>query len=352
MRVLVVAAAYPSREHPSYGIYVRRGADALEGTGIQVERAVLHTRTRGRARTPLKYGALGLDALAHALWRRPDVVWAHFLVPTGSVARQVARLVRVPLVVTAHGTDVANAEAGGRVRAATLTVLREAAAVTAVSGALAARLRALAPGLGERLVVISAGVDTSRFHDGDREIAAAALGWNETAPRFVFVGNLVPAKNLERLLEAFARLGSGSLALVGDGPLRPRLEERARALGLKGSVRFVGEVPGTEVPRWLRAAHAACLVSEKEGFGLAAVEALACGRPVAVTRGVGAAGAVTEGATGALCDSDDVDGIAAALHLAAGLEPGRLAVGAAAPFSLARETERMAALLRRVGAGG
>jgi glycosyltransferase involved in cell wall biosynthesis len=351
MRVLVVAGAYPSREHPSYGIYVRRGADALEGTGLQVERAVLHTRARGRARTPLKYGALGLDALGHALWRRPDVVWAHFLVPTGSVARQVARLVRVPLVVTAHGTDVANAEAGGRVQAATLTVLREAAAVTAVSEALAGRLRALDPDIGDRLSVISAGVDTSRFHDGDREVAAAALGWNETGPRFVFVGNLVAAKNLERLLEAFARLGSGSLALVGDGPLRHQLEARARTLGLDGSVRFVGEVPGAEVPRWLRAAHAACLVSEKEGFGLAAVEALACGRAVVVARGVGAASAVTQGATGELCDPHDVEGIARALDAAAGLEPGRVAVAAAAPYSLARETERMAALLRRIAAG-
>jgi glycosyltransferase involved in cell wall biosynthesis len=299
-------------------------------------------------RTPLKYGVLGLDALGHALWRRPDAVWAHFLVPTGTVARQVARVVRAPLVVTAHGTDVANAEAGGRVRAATLTVLQHAAAVTAVSEALAGRLRTLDPGLGDRVSVISAGVDTSHFHDGDREIAAAALGWNEASPRFVFVGNLVPVKNLERLLEAFARLGSGSLALVGDGPLRPRLEEQARALGVGGSVRFVGEVPGSDVPRWLRAAHAACLVSEREGFGLAAVEALACGRPVVVGRGVGAAQAVTDGATGVLCDPHDVDGIADALRLAAGLEPGRVAVGAAAPYSLARETERMAALLRRV----
>jgi glycosyltransferase involved in cell wall biosynthesis len=319
---------------------------------MQVERAVLHTRARGRTRTPLKYGALGLDALAHALWRRPDVVWAHFLVPTGLVARQVARLVRVPLVVTAHGTDVANAEAGGRVRTATLTVLREAAAVTAVSDALAGRLRALDPEVGQRLSVISAGVDTSRFHDGDREVAAAALGWNDAGPRFVFVGNLVPAKNLERLLEAFARVGSGALALVGDGPLRSRLQERARALGVDGSVRFVGEVPGSEVPRWLRAADAACLVSEKEGFGLAAVEALACGRPVVVARGVGAAAAVTEDVTGARCDPDDVEGIAEAMRRAAGLEPGRLAVGAAAPYSLARETERMAALLRRVASGG
>ena len=85
---------------------------------------------------------------------------------------------------------------------------------------------------------------------------------------------------------ARAEWGGGSLALVGDGPERSTLEALAADLGIAGSVRFEGSVEPAEVPRWLRAADVACLVSEREGFGLAAIEALACGRPVVVARSV------------------------------------------------------------------
>jgi glycosyltransferase involved in cell wall biosynthesis len=114
-----------------------------------------------------------------------------------------------------------------------------------------------------------------------------------------------------------------------------------------GSVRFAGAVEPADVPRWLRAADVACLVSEREGFGLVVIEALACGRPVVVTRSVPAATAVTDGVTGALCDAGDVTGIAAALVRAAQLKPGAAARAAAEPYSLARESARAVAVLER-----
>ena len=246
MRVLLLANAYPSERHPGFGSFVARASAALEAQGHEVERAVLTTRARGRVRTPLKYAELAARGLI-ASRRRPDVIWAHYLVPTGSIARLVGRARRVPYAITAHGTDVANAEAGGRVAQATATVVRDAAAVIAVSPDLAGRLDALYGPLGERLHAISAGVDLERFADGDRDVAAAALGWSPERPAFVFVGNLVPVKNLTRLVEAFASLGGGALALVGDGPERAALRARAEALGIGDRVRITGEVPSPEV---------------------------------------------------------------------------------------------------------
>jgi glycosyltransferase involved in cell wall biosynthesis len=196
--------------------------------------------------------------------------------------------------------------------------------------------------------VVSAGVDTSAFHDGDREVAAASVGWLVPPPRLVCLGNLVEVKNHARLLEAFARSRAergGSLAIVGTGPLGPGLRARAAELGLGEAVRFAGEVAEDEVPRWLRASDAACLVSEREGFGLAALEALACGRPVVLTRRAGAAPLVEQGVTGVLCDPLDVDSIAAALASAPALRPGAAAEAAAAPYALGREARRVAAIL-------
>ena len=350
MRILLVTNAYPAPERPAYGIYVARIVAALERDGHAVVLAA-SSEEGGGWRTLRKYARLALAARAAARRQRPDVVWGHYLVPTGTIARRAARAARVPYALTAHGTDVANAESSPRIRKATLAAVGDACAVFAVSDDLAARLDAVAGPLGERLHVVSAGVDLEAFTDGDAEVAAAALGWDSDGPRVAYVGTLIPRKNVARLLAAFAaarvKWGGGSLALVGDGPERSALEDLAADLGVVGSVRFAGAAEPADVPRWLRAADVACLVSEREGFGLAAIEALACGRPVVVARSVPAATAVSDGVTGALCDAHDVTGIADALARAAALKPGEAARAAAEPYSLARETARAVAVLER-----
>ncbi len=343
MRILVVTNAYPSPERPSYGIYVARLVAALERAGHDVVVASA-SEQGGGWRTLRKYARLAWRARAAARRSRPDVVWGHYLVPTGPIARRAALAARAPYALTAHGTDVANAERSPRIRAATARAVAGACAVFAVSDDLGARLEAIAGPLAGRLHIVSAGVDTDAFCDGDAAVAAAALGWDGEGPRIACVATYIPRKNLARLIEAFARAratwGSGSLALVGEGPLQAALEERARELGVGEHVRFVVGATPAEVPRWLRACDAACLVSEVEGFGLAPIEALACGRPVVVSRQVPSGAAVTEGVTGALCDATDVAGMAAALERAARLTPGELARAAAEPYAVGREAAR------------
>ncbi len=350
MRILVVTNAYPSPERPSYGIYVARLVAALERAGHDVSLAASSERGGGW-RTLRKYGRLAWRARSAARSQRPEVVWGHYLVPTGPIARRAARAAGVPYALSAHGTDVANAESSPRVRKATERAVAGACAIFAVSEDLGARLEAVTGSLGERLHIVSAGVDLDAFVDGDREIALGALGWQARGPRVVYVGNLVPAKNLERLLAAFAvartAWDGGALALVGDGPQAEALQELAADLGIGDSVHVATGVPPSEVPRWFRACDVACLVSTREGFGLVAIEALACGRPVVVARGVPAGAAVTEGVTGELCDPDDVDDIASALVRGAALAPGARARAAAEPYAVTREAARVVDVLAR-----
>ena len=350
LKILVVTNAYPAPEHPAYGIYVARLVAALQREGHEVSLAA-SSEQGGGWRTLRKYARLAWRARAAARRHRPDVVWGHYLVPTGTIARRAARGAGVPYALTAHGTDVANAERSPRLRKATRAAVKDACGVFAVSDDLAARLDAVVGPLGDHLHVVSAGVDLDAFSPGDADVARAALGWDADGPRIAQVGTLIPRKNVARLLEAFAlaraEWGGGSLALVGEGPLRAELEARAHELGIGEAVRFTGAVEPADVPRWLRACDAACLVSEVEGFGLAAIEALGCGKPVVVARGVPASAAVDEGVTGALCDAGDVAGMAAALVRAAALDPGEVARTAAEPYSLARETARAVAVLER-----
>ena len=131
MRVLLVSQMYPGPDDPDLGVFVAQLASALERRGHEVDRAVLDRRAGGKRR----YLELARAARRAA---RPDVVYAHFLVPAGLIA---ALAQRAPLVLTAHGRDVRNVGAIPGVRAATRFAVRRASAVIAVSDYLRARAR-------------------------------------------------------------------------------------------------------------------------------------------------------------------------------------------------------------------
>ena len=232
MRILLVSQMYPGPADPDLGVFVRQVELALRARGHDVELAVLDRRAGGK----LRYLDLLRRTRAAA---RPDVVYAHFLVPSGLVAALAGR---APLVVTAHGRDVRNVGQLPGVAAATRFVVRRAAAVVCVSEYLRRELEAKLPEARGKTEVVSSGVDLERF-----AVAPAPAG----PPRFLCVGSLDERKNVVRLADAFARLGRGSLTFVGDGPLRGALEKRER-------VRIVGRVPHGAVPGWLSSADVVC----------------------------------------------------------------------------------------------
>jgi len=106
-------------------------------------------------------------------------------------------------------------------------------------------------------------------------------------PLVIYVGRLAPEKELPSLLAAFAEVvreyPNALLALVGEGPSRPALEEQARRLSIVENLRFVGMVPVAEVPRWLQAADIFTLVSSLEGLPCSLIEAMAVGLPSVVS---------------------------------------------------------------------
>src|SRR5437588_344424 len=101
VRILLVSQMYPGPEDPDLGVFVAQVERALAARGHEIERAVLDRRAGGKRR----YLGLARDALTTARRFRPDVVHAHFLVPTGLIAALASR---APLVVPAHGRDVRN----------------------------------------------------------------------------------------------------------------------------------------------------------------------------------------------------------------------------------------------------
>src|SRR5437763_15937743 len=129
---------YPGDAEPDYGVVVRQLELGLAGRGHEIERAVLTSRGGGRR----KYARLARRTVEAARRFRPDVVYAHFLVPTGLIAALASR---APLVVTAHGQDVRNIGSVPGIGTATRYVVRRAAAVIAVSDYLRRELEAKIP---------------------------------------------------------------------------------------------------------------------------------------------------------------------------------------------------------------
>jgi glycosyltransferase involved in cell wall biosynthesis len=328
VRILLVSQMYPGPEDPDLGVFVKQMEDALRDRGHELERAVLDRRGGGKRR----YLELVLKARAAARRFDPDVLYAHFLVPSGLAAALSAR---VPLVVTAHGRDVRNVGAIPGVGVTTRWVVRRASAVIAVSDYLRRELEVKVPEARGKTEVVDSGVDLERF---------APRPAPNGPPRFLCVGALTERKNVLRLADAFGSLGEGTLTYVGDGPLRPRLEGRP-------GITVTGRIPHDEVPNRLADAHVVCQPSLIEPFGQSLLEAMACERSVVATRIGGPPEFVTPEA-GVLVDPADEASIASGLRRAALLpRPNKAAREAAASHDVRCQAERVEAILARAVEG-
>ena len=327
MRILLVSQMYPGPSDPDLGVFVAQLETALRERGHEIERAVLETRAGGKRR----YATLAARTLQAARRFKPDVAYAHFLVPSGLIAALAAR---APLVVTAHGRDVRNVSTLAGIAALTRRTVARAAAVIAVSDYLRRELEAKVPEARGKTEVIDSGVDLQRFRVGPAP---------QGGPVFLCLGALTERKNVVRLAEAFERLGEGTLTFVGDGPLRPRLEGRRH-------VELIGSVPHDEVPARLAAAHVVCQPSLIEPFGQAVLEAMACGRSVVATR-IGGPPEFVPPDAGVLVDPLDVDALADALRTAAALPcPNPAARAAAERHDVREQARRVEQVLERAAA--
>lgn len=243
------------------------------------------------------------------------VIHAHF--GTGGVAvAPVARRLGLPLVVTFHGFDVTREtqrsdRAGLRYQRRLRRLFDQADTLIAVSQFIA-----------DRLVALGADPSRIRIHHIGIPVETAPVGTGEDRSGVVFVGRLVDKKGVADLLEAMAALGERArgvpVRIVGDGPLRSQLEERARRAGL--DVRFLGFRTAAEVAQVLRESAVFCAPSrtapdgDAEAFGMVFLEAALQGLPVVSYRHGGVPEAVEEGVTALLAPEGDVAALTAHLR--------------------------------------
>ena len=336
MRILLVTQMWPGPADPDFGSFLVPLSRELEALGHDVD--VVAIDRRGGPRT--KYARLTRESVAAARRKRPDVVFAHFLVPAGAAGALAAMAGRAPVVVMAHGQDVGNLGRIRGVEATTRWVVRRSAALIANSRWLGDRLVERIPSAAPKLEVADCGVDLDAFTPAPAAEARSELGWNGAGPALLCVGSLIERKNVVRLADAFARFGRGRLAFVGDGPLRGALEGRP-------DVQITGRIPQAEVPRWVAACDVLCQPSLIEPFGQATLEGMAMERSVVATT-VGGPPEFVPPEAGVLANPHDTDALVAALERASELpSPNPAARAAAAEHDVRRQAARMAAVLER-----
>jgi glycosyltransferase involved in cell wall biosynthesis len=203
-----------------------------------------------------------------------------------------------------------------------------------------------------RVVAIRNGV-SPRFHPDMEAAAETRMAFGLERPFVLFVGALQARKNAPALLEAFARLrGHGDLELVlagGDRGGLHEVRERMRELGLGSRVRLLGHVPEAMLPGLYSAAELLVFPSLYEGFGLPALEAMACGTPVCASSTTGLGEAV--GGGGLTFDPRSSEEIAECMRRLledTALRDGLRTVGLerAAMFTWRRSAEATAAVYR------
>ncbi len=349
--ILVVTHLFPSDEREIRGPWVAEQVDALgrlldvrvlclsptasdrsavRRSGVPVTYRSIRTRF-GRGRIGLLASSVRYDrALAAYLRSDPSVslLHAHFGMPDAIVAHRQAERAGLPLVVTLHGDDafkvLPRRDPIGRALRRAVTGAR---AVICVSSAMAEAVRAVMPAVDP--LVIPNGFDDALFR----------LSHEPRDLGLLFVGMLVPVKNLDVLLRAYALVRDRvamPLTLAGDGPLRAALESQARELGVAGSVRFVGAQSREEVAELMGRAVALVLPSRSEGWPLVIAESLGCGTPVVASRVGGIPEILASDAGGILVTPGDVGELAGGLveMVERPLDPSRVAAASRArPWS-------------------
>ncbi|HZH39681.1 MAG TPA: N-acetyl-alpha-D-glucosaminyl L-malate synthase BshA [Gemmatimonadales bacterium] len=256
--------------------------------------------------------ALALAVKQHevALREQLDIMHVHYAIPhaaTAWLAKQMLAEQRdLKLVTTLHGTDITLVGKDPSYYTLTKFSIERSDRVTAVSKYLREETYRAFGCARCDVTVIPNFVSTTSYKAATESWFRRALGAG-TQPILLHVSNFRPVKRVQDVVRIFAgvrKVMPAMLVMVGDGPERDAAQTEADSLGLKNDVRFLGKVDN--VADVMRGADLFLLPSEAESFGLAALEAMACGAPVIASNAGGLPELVVEGETGFLSAPGDV----------------------------------------------
>ncbi len=357
MNILVFTSLWPNSEQPNFGLFVRHRVAALsklDGVSVRVvapvpyfpkhlNSPILPEHWRRAARIPERETIAGIETFhprhlvtpklgmsfygrwmasgAEKLIRRLreeepiDAIDAHYVYPDGYAAALLGARLKLPVVITARGTDINLFSQMPLIRPLIRQALARADGVIAVSDALKRRMVELGVEAG-KIAVVRNGIDREVFHPRDRTEARRKLGLDAQSRIVITVAALVPLKGIDRLVDAMALTRAARLYVIGEGPQRATLQSRIARNNLTDRVLLVGSKSQAELAEWYSAADLFCLASHREGCPNAVIEALACGLPVVAADVGGVGELISKPAYGRVVSSPTAENLAAEIEAA------------------------------------
>lgn len=245
-----------------------------------------------------------------------DILHAHFTWSSGYVGAKLKENSTKPLVITGHGFDVYDLPFRDEWWRSTITnVLNTADKIITVSNCNKdCFLKLGIPS--KKVIVIPNGYNPARFYPFHSS-KKRELGLPSRAKLILSVGNLEKVKGHAYLITAMNKIVHKRrdvyCAIIGDGIEKDRIKKHIKDQKLNGRVWLLGAKPHEEVPLWMNACDVFILPSLRESFGIAQVEAMACGKPIVATRNGGSEEILTSGDYGLLVEPRDPDALAEAV---------------------------------------
>lgn len=340
MKIFFISRGWPSEREPQWGSFERDQALSLKALGHEI--VILSVDARFR-RYHRKYGVTkeineGIphyNLFAGAIWGKalreisvnlhvsvrrcfflyllkkvikhegmPDLIYAHYL-GSSSMALAAKRKYGVPVVGIEHWSELGYENIKSKVKYWAGKVYMDLDCLFTVSASLRENIK---KNFGIDSVVVNNMVG--------REFSYVPTGRKDKEVRFVTTGNLLPVKGFDNLINAFGQLhlkdSAWSLHIIGGGKEHDNLQQLIEKLGLSKNIQLCGRKNREGVIEMLRNSDVYIMSSRSETFGVAAIEALACGLPVIATDCGGARDFLTE-ENGLMCPVNDVNKLADAI---------------------------------------
>ena len=330
MKIFFVSRGWPSEREPQWGNFERDQAMALKELGHTVVVLSVETRFRAYRRkigiTKTMHGGIPhYNLFAGSIWRNmktreflflylykkvikqegiPDIVYGHYL---GNISMAVSAKTEygIPVVGIEHWSELGFDRIKRRIKNEAGKTYKDVDRLLTVSSTL------------RQNILKNFGIDSTVVNNMvGREFRYVPKERNERKVRYVSTGNLLPVKGFDNLIKAFTQLQlpdeSWSLDIIGGGSEHARLQGMIDQFHLGKNIRLCGRKSREGVIGMLQQSDVYVMSSRSETFGVAAIEALACGLPVIATDCGGARDFLTE-KNGLLCPVNNVSKLADAI---------------------------------------
>lgn len=281
MKILLISNMYPSHGHPYYGIFVKNFENGIIGKGGTVYKAVIEGRGKNKLEKIMKYLKFFYDVVKLVFTKEYDLIYVHYIGHSLLPLVPIRVLLKKPLIINAHGSDVFSASKLGKfIQKLVAPIIQKADLIVVPSNYFAAMVMEKFLIRKDKIFVSpSGGIDTSLFKP------LKNLKVNTTFT-IGYVSRIDEGKGWDILLMAAKELKNKisipfTVNIIGGGSQESNLKSMITQLGLENEVKYLGPIPHHQLPTHYNHFDLFAFTTRlAESLGLVGLEAMACGVPV------------------------------------------------------------------------